>query len=231
MDKFKELEKYKLLYDDGALTEQEFKKIKQQLLGLKTDEDKEQERLKQREEVLAELERLRNNELEKSDISQDTQDNKEQKKQDVQKDKTINEKVHLSDEELFDRMYIETKAREKAQLDVLKEEKENKRKKNKENITNVYRNLKNIVFNALWWCCSIILLILMLGCFLSVKESGILDLIMGILFLIMSIYVCPLIRKKIENNDKFKWLYRYIRYIVPGYILLIFILIIILGSK
>ena len=44
MDEFKELEKYKQLLDAGAITEDEFRKVKQSLLGLKTDEEKNTER-------------------------------------------------------------------------------------------------------------------------------------------------------------------------------------------
>lgn len=38
MGDIEELEKYKKLFDDGALSEEEFRMLKQKLLGLKTDE-------------------------------------------------------------------------------------------------------------------------------------------------------------------------------------------------
>ena len=40
MDKIEELEKYKKLLDDGAITEDEFRLMKQKILGLKTDDEK-----------------------------------------------------------------------------------------------------------------------------------------------------------------------------------------------
>ena len=40
MEKIEELEKYKKLLDDGAITEDEFRLMKQKILGLKTDEEK-----------------------------------------------------------------------------------------------------------------------------------------------------------------------------------------------
>ena len=38
MDKIEELEKYKKLLDDRAITEDEFRLMKQKILGLKTDD-------------------------------------------------------------------------------------------------------------------------------------------------------------------------------------------------
>ena len=57
MDQIKELEKYKSLYDEGAISEEEFRRLKQKLLGLKTDEEKELERQQERAKALAEIER------------------------------------------------------------------------------------------------------------------------------------------------------------------------------
>ena len=59
MDQIKELEKYKSLYDEGAISEEEFRRLKQKLLGLKTDEEKELERQQERAKALAEIERMR----------------------------------------------------------------------------------------------------------------------------------------------------------------------------
>lgn len=59
MGNIEELEKYKKLLDDGVLSEQEFRTLKQKLLGLKTDEEKEFERQQEREKALAEIEQMK----------------------------------------------------------------------------------------------------------------------------------------------------------------------------
>ena len=59
MEKIEELEKYKKLLDDGAITEDEFRLMKQKILGLKTDEEKAAEKQAEREKALAEIEKLR----------------------------------------------------------------------------------------------------------------------------------------------------------------------------
>ena len=43
MDAFLELEKYKKFLDEGVISENEFRRVKQKILGLKTDEEKELE--------------------------------------------------------------------------------------------------------------------------------------------------------------------------------------------
>lgn len=59
MGNIEELEKYKKLLDDGALSEDEFRILKQKLLGLKTDEEKELERQQERERALAEIAQMK----------------------------------------------------------------------------------------------------------------------------------------------------------------------------
>lgn len=59
MDKIEELEKYKKLLDDGAITEDEFRLMKQKILGLKTDDEKAAEKQAEREQALAEIEKMR----------------------------------------------------------------------------------------------------------------------------------------------------------------------------
>ena len=63
MDQIEELKKYKSLYDSGAITEEEFAHLKQRLLNLKTDAEKEaaEEAAKEarRKEALAEIEELK----------------------------------------------------------------------------------------------------------------------------------------------------------------------------
>ena len=59
MGDIEELEKYKKLFDDGALSEEEFRMLKQKLLGLKTDEEKELERQQERERALEEIEQMK----------------------------------------------------------------------------------------------------------------------------------------------------------------------------
>ena len=59
MDQIEELNKYKSLYDSGAITEKEFAMLKQQLLGLKTDAEKEEEFNARRAEALDEIEQMK----------------------------------------------------------------------------------------------------------------------------------------------------------------------------
>lgn len=59
MDQIEELNKYKSLYDSGAITEKEFAMLKQQLLGLKTDAEKEEEFNTLRAEALDEIEQMK----------------------------------------------------------------------------------------------------------------------------------------------------------------------------
>ena len=75
MDQIKELEKYKALLDSGAISDEEFGKLKKKLLGLKSDEEKELEMQQERAEALAELERLRAEEnAEKEAVAQAEQE-------------------------------------------------------------------------------------------------------------------------------------------------------------
>ena len=53
MNEFEQLEKYKSLLDDGVITEAEFQKIKQKILGLKTDEEMETEFQQEKVEEVA----------------------------------------------------------------------------------------------------------------------------------------------------------------------------------
>ena len=62
MGQIEELEKYKNLLDSGAITEDEFRRMKQKILGLKTDEEKEAEKQEERNRVLAEIEQMREKE-------------------------------------------------------------------------------------------------------------------------------------------------------------------------
>ena len=59
MDQIEELKKVKSLYDSGAITEEDFTKLKQKILGFNTEEAKEQERQIQREEALSEIEKMK----------------------------------------------------------------------------------------------------------------------------------------------------------------------------
>ena len=55
MDTVQELEKCKRLLDDGAISDEEFRVMKQKILGLKTDAEKELERQEERRKALAEI--------------------------------------------------------------------------------------------------------------------------------------------------------------------------------
>ena len=92
MDAFLELEKYKKFLDEGVISENEFRRVKQKILGLKTDEEKELEQ--QREDALEEIRRSRLKEDDKEPPSEEEelltreQDNLERLRQ-LQYEKTF----------------------------------------------------------------------------------------------------------------------------------------------
>ena len=131
MSQFEQLERYKKLLDEGIITEEEFRKIKQKILGLKASEEEEQQ---DREEALAEIEKMRAAEVEEkvqaetraeaAEIERLRKIEEERMTQAEAERKKTEEAQRISVAELhenYQNIYSAEKAKERARREVLEE--------------------------------------------------------------------------------------------------------------
>ena len=216
MDPFLELEKYKKFLDEGVISEDEFRRVKQKILGLKTDEEKELEQ--QREDTLEEIRRSRLKEDGKEPPSGEEelltreQDNLERLRQ-LQYEKTFSEE----------------KAREKARLEAMEESQNRQRAKQREAVRGFTGTIGSAIRTIILWAVTIFCLLECIGCMIGLaKGSAAFNIVTGIFMFIFAILACPFITKKTKDIPKLQIYYSYKSILVFVLIVLFFVLIVIL---
>lgn len=209
MDQIKELEKYKELLDEGVISEDEFRKLKQKLLGLKSDEEKEIERQQEREEALAEVEKMRTEEAAKQagverEIQRQTQAKEEQTS--------------------YEKIYAEEKAKEQARLEAIYEQEQ---KIKQERLEEAQRSLKivtRLVGKVVCWILTVFCaLIGSLSFIPSGNTNGAFNTVSAIFFLVFAAFACPPLSAKMKENEKLAANWKYKKYIVIAFVILWFV--------
>ena len=171
MSNIEDLEKYKKLLDEGALSEAEFKKLKQKLLGLKTDEEKELEHQQKREEALSEIEQMK---IEKEKILQEQREKEEELN--AKKEKEEAEKKEKELKIKYQETLIAEKAKERARIEVKQEK-----------IQNVTNRAGSVIIKIILWIVTVFLAIIGWAYF----SQG--TIISGIVSVILALLACPAI--------------------------------------
>lgn len=204
MSQFKQLEQYKQLLDEGVITEEEFRKIKQKILGLKTDEEKNMEWQQGRAEALVEIEKMRA-ESEKVKAEGDWETSQAQQRQNYQN------------------IYEEEKAKERARLEALEEQKQKEKEEQKEMLTKVAKTTSGVVKKVLLWIITFILLLMTIGSFGA--FPGALGIITGLISLIIAVMACPLVTDKTRHIEKLNVYYAHKKVIVTLLVIIYFVAI------
>lgn len=193
MDEFKELEKYKQLLDAGAITEDEFRKVKQSLLGLKTDEEKNTERQRQREEALAEIEAMKQARMEKTgQKEQQCAGDAESKIEQLEKQSQM--------EEQYQQIYSAEKAKELARLEAVQEKKQQDTNERMVKFQTFAKSAASVIGVIILWILSVICVLFGVTSIIGMEKSTI--KISGAVLLLMAVMICPLITKETKKYEK-----------------------------
>lgn len=217
MDEFKELERYKELLDEGTISNDEFRKIKQKLLGLKTDEEKALEKEQERNKALGEIEKMRAEEIAKKE--EEERIRKEQEREEEEK------RIEKERQDHYKKMYVEEKAKEKARLEALAEEKEKQKVEQKKNMANATKKATGIAMVVILWILTVFCLLLSITGLGGAFKSLIVDYIGGILMLLLAIMACPFITNKTKELPQLGGYYKYKKYIVAVLVIIYIIMI------
>ena len=190
MDQIKELEKYKSLYDEGAISEEEFRRLKQKLLGLKTDEEKELERQQERAKALAEIERMRAEAAGEKESAESEENEPAQTKERKDPEEQIKEARNE-----YKKTFDEEKAKEQARLAAIYELEQ---KKKQEQLAKAQKSAKAVtgfVGNVILWVLTVFFGLFAILCVLP-SES-------------LSGAIYDLLTKKLRENEKLAFLTRH----------------------
>lgn len=239
MSQFDELEKYKALLDEGAISEEEFRKVKQKLLGLKTDEEKETERQQERAEALAEIEKMRA-EKQKAARSMEEQQPEEEAPQSVEEQKEAGEeekslrseqdRLEELRQEHYAKTFTEEKAKEKARLEALEEQKRRQQAEQKEAIVNTTKAATSVVATVILWIVTVFCLLMTIGGFIGVAD-GRFGVAIAVIMLVFTILACPFITKKTRDIPQLAIFYKFKKIIVVLLIIVFFIVAAMEGGK
>lgn len=198
MDEFKELEKYKNLLDTGVITEEDFRVLKQKLLGLKTDEEKAMEREQERVAAMAEIEALR-----------------AEKK--AEEEKLLSEQRRLEAKEARKKQLLEQEIKFRAE-----------KAAQKEMIDQTAKKVTSSVRTIIMWAITVFCLLFSISSFGVSLTEGLLYIITGIFFALWAMMACPIITEKTKNLEQLTTYYKYKKVIVTLSIILLLILIVIM---
>lgn len=222
MDQFKELEKYKALLDEGAISEDEFRKLKQKTLGLKTDEEKEAERVQARAEALAEVEKLRQAEREK----QIENERKKLEQERIENENRLKEETARLEKERqaqINSAYDEEKAKERARLDALQEQKAQQRADQIESLAKATKTTTNIILQILFWILTCFCGLITIACFFGAFKGLAATIGSGISMLLLTLMACPIISKKTKSISQLQIYHKFKVVIVIALIIIFFI--------
>ena len=216
MDAFLELEKYKKFLDEGVISENEFRRVKQKILGLKTDEEKELEQ--QREDALEEIRRSR--------LKEDDKEPPSEEEELLTREQDYLERLRQLQ---YEKTFSEEKAREKARLEAMEESQSRQRAKQREAVRGFTGTIGSAIRTIFLWAVTVFCLLECIGCMIGLAEgSAAFNFVTGIFMFIFAILACPLITKKTKDIPKLQAYYSYKSILVFALIVLFFVLIVIL---
>lgn len=221
MDHIKELEKYKQLLDGGAISEDEFRKLKQKLLGLETDEEKEGKFQQDREEALAKLEEIRAEEAaKKADAERILEEELRQKQA---------EASERMEKDKYQNTFLLEKAKEDARLKALYEHSQQKRKDQMMQIQKSKKSVTRVVTKVILWGLTVFFGLSSIALFSTIgSEDIVFNIISGIIFMLFAAMACPPLSTKIRKMKSMEVYCRYKKTIVITLLVLWFILVMIL---
>ncbi|MBS6953155.1 MAG: SHOCT domain-containing protein [Enterocloster asparagiformis] len=218
VDQIKELEKYKSLFDSGAISEQEFRRLKQKLLGLKTDEEKEMEKQRERAEALAEIEKMRAEAAAKKEPA--GQDEPGQ----TQAEESENPEIRAKEErDNYKKTFDEEKAREQARLAALYEVEQKKRQAQIAKVQRSAKFVTGVVGNIVFWSITVFCALFgMFFVFPSVELNPVLRIVSAVIFLLFAALACPPLTKKLKENENLAPYFKFKKYIVIALVIVWF---------
>lgn len=218
MGNIEELEKYKKLLDDGVLSEQEFRTLKQKLLGLKTDEEKEFERQQEREKALAEIEQMKAEQ--EAENAEEYQAVKEQKAKEeaegldreAQEIETgcAEESVQAGQrrENKYQQTYEIEKAKEQARLEAIREAELKLQQEKRGKIQSTAKGAASLGIKISLWFITVFFALMVISCFsIHYFLTGIVSLLIGIM-------ACPIISAKCKEISQLQPVLKYKKIVV-----------------
>ncbi len=207
MDEIKELEAYKELLDAGQITEDEFSLLKQKLLGLQTDEDKEAEREAARAQAMEDLKALREEEARKKEEA------RRQAEEDLDREEAEQlERERREAQEQAVQTFSEEKIKEKARLQAAQELEEERKARQTQKVRSSVKTATSIATTILLWMITVLLIFWGIGLFATSLNASM--IISGILSFLLAVLACPLITARTRNLESFEIYYCYKRTIV-----------------
>lgn len=202
MDKIEEIRELKKLLDDGVITEEDFAREKSKILGISIEEKIEDEEQEDRT-------------IHK--INVDEYINEKETNNVTNNEENIHKKE--SNEDFYEKERLREKARLDAREELLKQRKEELNK----NITGFSNKMISFIKGVL----AVVLIIFGIAS-ISGTTKEILNLPIGIIFIILGLMSSPKITNKIKEYEMYT---KYKKIIVWMFIILLFILISITGSR
>ena len=223
MDRIKELEKYKSLLDSGAISEDEFTRLKQKLLGLKTAEEKELELQQERAEALAEIEKMKAEENAKKEAALQAEQEKLQLER-AEKERKAKELRAKEEQEKYEKTFAEEKAREKARLEALHEQEQKKKQEQTMKVQQTAKVATGFVGKVICWILTVFCGLLGIFSFVPSESSTLaFSISTGIIFILFAAMACPILSSKLKENEKIAANWKYKKFIVIGLIIIWFI--------
>ncbi|HHX59324.1 MAG TPA: hypothetical protein GX707_01065 [Epulopiscium sp.] len=221
MAHIKELEKYKQLLDGGAISEDEFRKLKQKLLGLETDEEKEGKFQQNREEALAKLEEIRAEEAaKKADVERILEEELRQKQA---------EASERMEKDKYKNTFLLEKAKEDARLKALYEHSQQKRKDQMMQVQKSKKSVTRVVTKVILWGLTLFFGLFSITMFFTIgSEDIVFSIISGIIFMLFAAMACPPLSAKIREIESMEVYCRYKKAIVITLLVLWLMLAVIL---
>ena len=223
MDQIKELEKYKALLDEGAISEDEFRKLKQKLLGLKTDEEKEVEKQQERAEALAEIEKMRAEENAKKEEAERAEREKQQQEQ-LEEERRKQELKAKEEQENYQKTFEAEKAKEQARLEALHEQEQKKKQEQLEKAQKTAKVATSVAGKVVLWIVTVFCALVGIFSFIpSESTNRSFDVVSAIFFLIYAALACPPLSAKLKENEMLAQNWKYKKFIVIGLVILWFV--------
>ncbi len=218
MGNIEELEKYKKLLDDGALSEDEFRILKQKLLGLKTDEEKELERQQERERALAEIAQMKAEQAAiQTEEEMAVQEQNTEEQADGLNHEALEREAGCAEESVqagqkreskYQQTYEIEKAKEQARLEAIREAELKLQQEKRGKIQSTAKGAASLGIKILLWFITAFFALMVFGCF-SVHYF-----LAGIVSLLIGTMACPIISAKCKEISKLQPVLKYKKIIV-----------------
>lgn len=198
MDKIEEIRELKKLLDDGVITEEDFAREKSKILGISIEEKIEDEEQEDRT-------------IHKINVDE------------YINEKETNNEENIHKKESNEDFYEKERLREKARLDAREELLKQRKEELNKNITGFSNKMISFIKGVL----AVVLIIFGIAS-ISGTTKEILNLPIGIIFIILGLMSSPKITNKTKEYEMYT---KYKKIIVWMFIILLFILISITGSR